>query len=192
MSYTSLLQLQLKHISMSSSSEPPFKPPPVVECVSQEHCLGFGKRVHVPNKICAECLKRHDPQELRICANNNQEAITLVDEELSRKQETKRNIEARGRYLCAFEDPDYEHCRWRRRDLNLRGTRTDCGVVRRKGAACEKCWGRYLQKIGIVQYFTPTGLCHEEADKAAQEQSESKSMTEEADDDDVEGYNTTA
>lgn len=154
---------------MSSPSESPFKSPPVVECISQGSCLGFGKKVHVPNRICVECLKRHDPQQLREWANDDVEALGLVDEELSRKQATKQNIEAHGRYLCAFEDPDFASCRWRRADLNLRGIRGDCKVVKRKGLACEKCWSQHLHKIGVVQYFTPLGLCHEEADKIASE-----------------------
>lgn len=166
---------------MFSSSETPFKPPPVVECTLQENCLGFGKKLHVLDKICADCLKRHDPQQLREWVAHNASALSLIEEESSRKQQVKRNIEARGRYLCAFEDPDYEHCRWRRPDLNLRGTRADCGVVKRKGSACEKCWRHYLHKIDIVQYFTPLGRCHEEADKAAPEAQEVEATDEEED-----------
>ncbi|KAF2689688.1 hypothetical protein K458DRAFT_131110 [Lentithecium fluviatile CBS 122367] len=177
---------------MSLPTTPAFKPPPVVECMSREHCLGFGKKIYVPNVVCSSCLKRHDPQQLREWAQGNSSALHILDEEFAQKQQTKRNLEARGRYLCAFEDPDYTHCRWRRRDLNLRGTRMDCGIVRRKGTACVKCWRRHLHKIGIVQYFTPMGLCHEEADKAA-EASKSKDDAVEDDeddeDDDVEGYN---
>jgi hypothetical protein len=145
-----------------------FKPPPVVECMSREHCLGFGKKVFVPDIICNSCLRRHDPQRLREWAQGNTGALSILDEEFHRKQQTKRNLEARGRYLCAFEDPDFTHCRWRRYDLNLRGTRTDCGIVKRKGTACAKCWRRHLEKINIIQYFTPMGMCREELDKATE------------------------
>ena len=53
-------------------------------------------------------------------------------------------------------------------------------------AACASCWKRHLQKIGIVQYFTPSGLCHEEADKVVLSRSVE---LEDKEDDDVEGYN---
>ena len=171
---------------MSSSSDPAFKPPPAVECICRERCLGFGKKVHAPDKICQECLKRQDPQQLRIWAEGNSSALTIIDEEVSQKQRMKENVETHGRYLCAFEDPDYQDCRWRRRDLNLRGTRLGCSVVKSKGLACEKCWRRHLERIGVVQYFTPAGMCHEEADKPGQSTCAS---TEGDDEDDVEGYN---
>ncbi|PZD28670.1 hypothetical protein A1F96_05731 [Pyrenophora tritici-repentis] len=93
---------------MSSASESPFKPPPIVECVSGTHCLGIGKKVYVPHRVCSDCLQRHDPQQLRIWANSNPAALLLINEETARKHVLKRNIEARGRYLCAFEDPDYQ------------------------------------------------------------------------------------
>lgn len=163
-----------------------FRPPPIVECISQGSCLGIGRKVFNPHQICTNCLTRHDPQQLRTLANNHRTALALVDEELRRKYTVKLNIEAHGRYLCAFEDPDFQYCRWRRRDLNLRGTRLTCKVVGRKGAACKRCWRRHLQKIGIVQYFTPGGLCHEEADKVVSSRSVG---LEEEEDDDVEGYN---
>ncbi|EDU49130.1 conserved hypothetical protein [Pyrenophora tritici-repentis Pt-1C-BFP] len=155
----------LGHHSMSSASESPFKPPPIVECVSGTHCLGIGKKVYVPHRVCSDCLQRHDPQQLRIWANSNPAALLLINEETARKHVLKRNIEARGRYLCAFEDPDYQLCRWRLLDLNLRGTRLDCPSVRRKGTACSKCWRKRLRKISVVQHFTPAGLCHDEADR---------------------------
>ena len=172
---------------MSSAAEVLFKPPPIVECTSQGSCLGIGRKVFNPHRICANCLARHDPQQLRTWASNSRTALSLIDGEVYRKQIVKQNIESHGRYLCAFEDPDFQHCRWRRGDLNLRGIRLSCKVVHRKGAACARCWIRHLQKIGIVQYFTPSGLCHEEADKAAW--SRSVGSEEEEDDDDVEGYN---
>lgn len=185
---------------MSVSAASAFKPPPVVECLSREHCLGFGQKVYVANRICNACLRRHDPQQLREWANGNRDAISILDEEYARKQNAKRNLEARGRFFCAFEDPDYMHCRWRRSDLNLRGTRINCSMVRRKGMACGKCWKRHLQKFGIVQHFTPLGLCHEEADKATESLSAAHSIVadeesfneddDDDDDDDVEGYNT--
>ncbi|CAE7026232.1 hypothetical protein PTTW11_04038 [Pyrenophora teres f. teres] len=176
------------HHSMSSASESPFKPPPIVECVSGTHCLGIGKKIHVPHRVCSDCLQRHDPQQLRIWAISNTAALLLINEETARKHVLKRNIEARGRHLCAFEDPDFQHCRWRLLDLNLRGTRLDCPSVRRKGTACAKCWRRRLRKIGIVQHFTPAGLCHEEADRVATSLEGSEESSE-GSDDDVEGYN---
>lgn len=171
---------------MSSAAGVHFRPPPIVECVSQGSCLGIGRKVFNPHKICTNCLTRHDPQQLRIWANSNRTALALIDEELRRKYAVKLNIESHGRFLCAFEDPDFQYCRWRRRDLNLRGTRLTCKVVGRKGVACARCWRRHLQKISIVQYFTPGGLCHEEADKAVSSRSVG---LEEEEDDDVEGYN---
>ena len=173
---------------MSSASESPFKPPPIVKCISGNNCLGVGKKIYAPDLVCTDCLQRHDPQQLRIWANSNTGALSLINEETSRKQLSKRNIEARGRYLCAFEDPDFQHCRWRLLDLNLRGTRLNCSSVRKKGRACSKCWRRHLRRIGIVPYFTPTGLCHEEADKVVTESAASEGRGEE-EDDDVEGYN---
>lgn len=163
-----------------------FRPPPIVECISQGSCLGIGRKVFNPHKICTICLIRHDPQQLRTWASNSLASLSLVDDEVRRKHIVQQNIETRGRYLCAFEDPDYQHCRWRRRDLNLRGTRLTCKVVRKKGAACAQCWRRHLQKIGIVQYFTPSGLCHEEADKFVSSRLIGLGDEE---DDDVEGYN---
>ncbi|KAL6153357.1 hypothetical protein ACJQWK_11394 [Exserohilum turcicum] len=173
---------------MSSASDSPFKPPPIVECTSGPHCLGIGKKVHVPHRVCPDCLQRHDPQQLRVWAHSNPGAILSINEETARKHVLKRNIEARGRFLCAFEDPDFQHCRWRLLDLNLRGTRLDCPSVRRKGTACTKCWRRRLRKIKILQHFTPTGLCHEEADKIVT-RSASPEDGSEGSDDDVEGYN---
>lgn len=163
-----------------------FKPPPIVECISQGNCLGIGRKVFDSHKICANCLTRHDPQQLRSWTSNSRTSLSLIDEEVRRKQTVKQNIEGYGRYLCAFEDPDFQYCRWRQRDLNLRGTRLACKVVRRKGAACARCWRRHLQKISIIQYFTPSGLCHEEADKVV---SSRLAGLEDADDDDAEGYN---
>lgn len=163
-----------------------FRPPPIVECISQGNCLGIGRKVFNPQQVCANCLTRHDPQQLRTWARNSRTALALIDQELCRKQVVKQNIEAHGRYLCAFEDPDFQYCRWRQSDLNLRGTRLSCKVVRRKGTACTRCWRRHLHKIGIVQYFTPSGLCHEEADKIV---SLRLVGLEEEEDDDVEGYN---
>lgn len=171
---------------MSSATGHYFRPPPIVECLSQGNCLGIGRKVFNPHFICTNCLAQHDPQQLRAWANNNYTALVLLEEELHRKNIVKQNIEAHGRYLCAFEDPDFQHCRWRRRDLNLRGTRLTCKVVQKKGAACARCWRKHLRKIGIVQYFTPSGLCHEEADKAV---SSRLAGWEEEEDDDVEGYN---
>ncbi|ORY13631.1 hypothetical protein BCR34DRAFT_599797 [Clohesyomyces aquaticus] len=180
-----------RHMMFSPSSSTSFAPPPVVECISDDHCLGFGKKVAVPNKICVECLRRRDVEQLRVRADGNMEALAVVDREVARKQGLKENVEARGRYLCAFEDPDYQNRRWRQDDLNLRGTRLDCSVVKTKGMACRKCWSRHLEKIGIVQHFNPAGLCHEEADKAVRGTMtpQAGSSTGEADNDDVEGYN---
>ena len=76
--------------------------------------------------------------------------------------------------------------------MNLRGTRLTCKVVPKKGAACARCWRRHLRKIGIVQYFTPSGLCHEEVDKAVSSRLagwEEEEEEGEEEDDDVEGYN---
>ena len=100
----------------------------------------------------------------------------------------KRSLEARGRFLCAFEDPDFQGRRWRLRDLNLRRYRLKCGFVRRKGAACAKCWNGHLQKVRIVQYFTPTGLCHEEADKVVTKLEGAEERIN-GGEDDAEGYN---
>ncbi|KAF2131208.1 hypothetical protein P153DRAFT_288031 [Dothidotthia symphoricarpi CBS 119687] len=108
-----------------SSTSSTFKSPPTVHCLCRIYCLGIGRKVYRASQICPDCLKRHDPEQLCIWANNNPAAIHTVSEEVSRKQVSKQNIEAHGRYLCAFEDPDYRHCRWRRFDLNLRGTRLD-------------------------------------------------------------------
>ena len=158
----------------------------IVDWISQGRCLGIGRKVFDLHQICTNCLTRHDPQQLRIWANNSRTTLTLIDEEVRRKHIVRQNIEAHGRYLCAFEDPDFQYSRWRRRDLNLRGTRLTCKVVRRKGAACARCWRRHLQKIGIIQYFTPSGLCHEEADKVVLSRLVG---LEDEEDDDVEGYN---
>ncbi|XPS72274.1 hypothetical protein M3J09_004441 [Ascochyta lentis] len=171
---------------MSSVIGIQFRPPPIVECISQGSCLGIGRKVFSPHHICNDCLTRHDPHQLRTRANISCTALCLIDEEIHRRQTVKQNIEAHGRYLCAFEDPDFQHCRWRRRDLNLRGSRLTCKVVRQKGAACTRCWRRRLQKISIIQYFTPSGLCHEEADKVV---SSRLVGLEDEEDDDVEGYN---
>ncbi|KAF2185230.1 hypothetical protein K469DRAFT_164749 [Zopfia rhizophila CBS 207.26] len=172
---------------MESPSGPAFKPPPTVECVSRNQCVGMGKKVYTPNKVCTECLKRHDPAQLRIWANGNEEALNFIEQEVNNKRVMKENVESHGRFLCAFEDLDYHDCRWRLEDLNLRGTRLNCSFVRNKGMACEKCWSRHLLHIRIVQYFTPAGLCYEEADKAVLR---SNDATEGGDDnDDVEGYN---
>jgi hypothetical protein len=171
---------------MSSAS--PFSAPPIVKCISGNNCLGIGKKLHAPDLVCSNCLQRHNPQQLRIWANSNPGTISLINEESSRKQLSKRNIEACGRYLCAFEDPEFLHCRWRLLDLNIRGTRLNCSSVRRKRTACSKCWRRRLRKIGIVPYFTLTGLCLEEADRVLTESAASEERGEE-EDDDVEGYN---
>lgn len=171
-----------------SGSNSLFKPPPTVECLCQEHCLGFGKKVYNPNLVCDDCLKRHEPQQLYVWAQDNTSATLVINEEIARKQLLKQNIESHGRYLCAFEDPDFQHCRWRQSDLNLRDTRLNCTSARRKGAACSRCWKRRLSKIHIAQYFTPTGLCHEEADKAVMSSQGPEEGTG-VEDDDVEGYN---
>jgi hypothetical protein len=173
---------------MSSAPDSLFKSPPIVKCISRNNCLGIGKKIHVPDLVCPDCLLRHDPQQLRIWAKNNISAISLINEEAFQKQNFKRNLETRGRYYCAFEDPDFQHCRWRLLDLNLRGTRLDCSIVRRKGTACSRCWRRRLRKIGILQYFTPSGLCHEEPDKVVTVSVALKKKDEE-EEDDVEGYN---
>jgi hypothetical protein len=162
-------------------STPNFKAPPVIDCLSQARCLGIGRKTYNPYTVCLSCLKRHDPQQLRGWANNNASALALIEEQVNRKQEAKRRIEAHGRYLCAFEDPDFQHCRWRESDLNLRGTRLNCTTVRGKGKACKRCWRRHLQNVAIVQYFSPAGLCYEESDKIVE-------VAEEGDDD-AEGYN---
>ncbi|PSN61214.1 hypothetical protein BS50DRAFT_156352 [Corynespora cassiicola Philippines] len=186
--WTRVDQYQPPQRPMSSSPDS-FKLPPAVVCIAGSHCLGFGKKVYSPSKVCIECLKRYDPQQLRAWANNNADALARIEAEVSRKEITKQNIEAHGRFLCAFEDPDYQFCRWRRSDLNLRGTRVTCNVVKRKGTACDKCWKGHLQKIDIVQYFTPTGMCHEEADKVATKSQPADNEGDD-DDDDIEGYGT--
>ncbi|KAF2029085.1 hypothetical protein EK21DRAFT_68515 [Setomelanomma holmii] len=112
---------------MSTASESVFKPPPVIECLAQGHCLGIGKKLRNFDTVCNNCLDRHDLQQLRVWANNNATALALINSHAERRQGRKRNLEAHGRYLCAFEDPDYQRCRWRQSDLNLRGTRLDCG-----------------------------------------------------------------
>lgn len=182
---------------MATSSAPQFKPPPVVECLSWNLCFGFGKKVYNPTNICTQCLLRYDAQQLRLMANGNTNALAVIEEELPRRQTLKSNLEAHGRFLCAFEDPDFAECRWRHQDLNLRGTRLNCSVVKRKGMACEKCWGRRLQKFAIMQHFTPTGTCHEEVDRIVPQTGNEESVDhgddgndDDDDDDDVEGYNT--
>ncbi|KAF2105366.1 hypothetical protein BDV96DRAFT_476721, partial [Lophiotrema nucula] len=119
-----------------STSEASFKPPPVVECVSREVCLGIGKKIYSAEKVCSECLRCHDPEQLRCLADGNDQALAAIAEEVSWKQQIKANLESHDRFLCAFEDPDYELCRWRQKDLNLRGNRTNCSIVKRKGTAC--------------------------------------------------------
>lgn len=173
---------------LSPTSEQTFKPPPVVECLCQYHCLGIGRKVFNSHKVCLNCLQRHDLQHLRILAHGDTTALTVINTEATRKQTLKSNVEAYGRYLCAFEDPDYQYCRWRQPDLNLRGTRSNCVYVRRKGTACSRCWRRHLRKIRIIQYFTPTGLCHEAADQVVT-RSERPEEDSEKIEDDVEGYN---
>ncbi len=188
---------------MTSSSASPFKVPPSVECLCQRHCLGIGeqrlhlpriprpnrsgKKIHNPNRICSNCLNRHDLQQLRIWANGSLPATLLINQADRQKQVLKTHAEARGRFLCAFLDPDFQHCRWRLYDLNLRGTRLNCRPVRRKGTACARCWSRHLSKIRIAQHFTPTGLCHEEVDKSVSRSEGSEERTE-GSEDDVEGY----
>ncbi|KAF2263229.1 hypothetical protein CC78DRAFT_534226 [Lojkania enalia] len=175
---------------MSSSIEQTFKQPPVTECIAGEHCLSFGKKIYVPDKICHECLSGQNPGQLREWADDNPDALAIIELDIKNKQKTKENLEAHSRYLCAFEDPDYQHCRWRKEDLDLRDRRTVCLLVRRKGMACQKCWRHHLKKIELVQYFTPTGLCHEEAFKPSSEAESSDSRVGDNDDeDDVEGYN---
>jgi hypothetical protein len=173
---------------------PVFKPPPTVECIINENCLSIGRRKPKPGVICGECLRRHDLHRLAEWAKGDTEAVARIEEELFRKQQIMSNLESRGRYLCAFEDPDFGHCRWREPDLNLRGTRTDCAMAKRKGMACSKCWSRHLEKIEIIQYFTPTGMCHEEADKVAALAKDSQvshaELYPDEDEEDVESYNT--
>jgi hypothetical protein len=190
---------------MSTASRPTFKLPPSVKCIAQGHCLGVGRKVYYSKTVCATCLKRYDCQQLRIWASNDTSALALVQKEYVNRQLQKRNIESCNRYLCAFEDPDFEHCRWRHRDLNLRGTRLNCNTVRRKGTACKKCWNRRIRKIRVLQYFTPTALCHEELERIVrrpedagegaveedQEEEEEEEDDDDDDDDDVEGYHVT-
>jgi hypothetical protein len=174
---------------MSLASAPSFKLPPSVECISQGYCLAIGRKVYNPGKVCSSCLERYDCQQLRTWAYNNIDALALIEEEYRLKQTRKQNIEAHNRYLCAFEDPDYELCLWRRCDLNLRGTRLNCKTVRQKGKACDKCWKRRSRKIGVIQYFTPTRLCYEELERAVTTLDDDSGEDTEVADDDVEGYN---
>jgi hypothetical protein len=172
---------------MSLASAPCFKLPPTVECIAQAYCLGIGKKIYNRAKVCSSCLERYDCQQLRLWAYNDPDALTLIDDEYLSKQRRKQNVEAHNRYLCAFEDPDFELCPWRHRDSNLRGTRLNCKIVQRKGKACGKCWKRRGFKILVLQYFTPTQLCYEELERAV---TTSYGPGEEmGDDDDVEGYN---
>lgn len=175
---------------MSTASHIDFKPPPIVSCIAQGHCLGIGRKVHCPDKICIACLKRYDCRQLRTWAHNNASALALVEEEYAIRQYRKQNTESCGHYLCCFEDPDFEDCRWRYRDLNLRGTRLNCKTVRQKGKACKKCWNRRERRFNVVQYFTPTALCHEELERSLTVSEDAGDGEEEEDDDDVEGYNT--
>jgi hypothetical protein len=174
---------------MSAASPPIFKPPPIVECIAEGYCLGTGKKVYHPEKVCETCLNRYDCQQLRKWASLNTLALAIIEEEYNRRQIRKDNIESHNCYLCAFEDPDFEHCRWRQLDFNLRGIRLDCKTVRHKGKACSKCWGRRIRKIGVLQYFTPTALCHEELERAVTRSEDTGGGAEEEEDDDVEGYN---
>jgi hypothetical protein len=175
---------------MSTTSHHTFRPPPIVECIASGHCLGIGKKVYHPGKVCATCLQRYDCQQLRTWASNNAHTLALVGEEYKRRQTRRRNIESCNRYLCAFEDPDFEHCQWRRRDYNLRGTRLNCKRVGQKGRVCDKCWRRRERKVGVTQYFTRAALCHEELESVVTSPEDAGEGTEEEDDDDVEGYNT--
>jgi hypothetical protein len=173
---------------MSLASAPCFKLPPTVECIAQAYCLGIGKKIYNRAKVCSSCLERYDCQQLRLWAYNDPDALTLIDDEYLSKQRRKQNVEAHNRYLCAFEDPDFELCPWRHRDSNLRGTRLNCKIVQRKGKACGKCWKRRGFKILVLQYFTPTRLCYEELERAVTTSDGPGEETGE-DDDDVEGYN---
>lgn len=69
--------------------------------------------------------------------------------------------------------------------------RLDCKTLRRKGRACDRCWKRRIHKIGILQYFTPTALCHEELERIVtrSEGTGGEAEEDDDDDDDVEGYN---
>jgi hypothetical protein len=173
---------------MSLASAPCFKLPPTVECIAQAYCLGIGKKIYNRAKVCSSCLERYDCQQLRLWAYNDPDALTLIDDEYLSKQRRKQNVEAHNRYLCAFEDPDFELCPWRHRDSNLRGTRLNCKIVQRKGKACGKCWKRRGFKILVLQYFTPTRLCYEELERAVTTSDGPGEETGE-DDDEVEGYN---
>ncbi|KAF1946368.1 hypothetical protein EJ02DRAFT_336403, partial [Clathrospora elynae] len=98
--------------------------PPTVACITRNPYLSIGKKVYIPHRVCTDCLQRHDPQQIRIWANNNTTSVSLIKEEIPQKQALKRSIEAQGRYL--FEDPDYQYCRRRLLDLSLCGTQFDC------------------------------------------------------------------
>ncbi|KAF2730029.1 hypothetical protein EJ04DRAFT_515532 [Polyplosphaeria fusca] len=177
-----------------------FKPPPTAECILNDDCLSFGKKTPTPGQICAECLRFYEIPQLQKWAAADNGALALIDAELSRRQQAKANIETSGKFLCAFEDPDFRNSPWRADEFNLRilrGRKADCGRVSRKGKACDPCWKQYLQKVAVVKYFDPTGMCHEQVDKMAAESSKSKAVenqSADADDDDdwgdVEGYDT--
>jgi hypothetical protein len=173
---------------MSLASAPCFKLPPTVECIAQAYCLGIGKKIYNRAKVCGSCLERYDCQQLRLWAYNNPDALTLIEDNYLIKQRRKQNVEAHNRYLCAFEDPDFELCPWRHRDSNLRGTRLNCKIVQRKGKACGKCWKRRASKILVLEYFTPTRLCYEELERAVTT-SDGPGEGSGEEDDDVEGYN---
>jgi len=52
----------------------------------------------------------------------------------------------------------------------------------------ERSWGRHLLKTGILQYFNPTGLCQEEAEKFVTRPTVSGGEVQQGEDD-VDGYN---
>ncbi|KAF2005110.1 hypothetical protein P154DRAFT_353169 [Amniculicola lignicola CBS 123094] len=188
--------VSLRSSALNPPVDPAFTPPPTVNCLSQRHCLGFGKKVYAPDTICPDCLHRHDPQQLQLWADDNPIATAIINNKLARRQVEKTNVEKCGRFLCAFEDPDFWDRRWRLADINLRGMRTDCSFVRKKGEACTKCWSQHLKKIVVIMdYFTQMGFLRSEAVEGAQDCIQGEGVNtdgkedDDDDDDDVEGYN---
>jgi hypothetical protein len=131
----------------SSSSASEFKAPGSVECfVPAEYCKSQGRIVYKADKICKLCKMEQHIDKLKVFAGGNPTSEQLCENlrEL-RKVERKAKADAASTlHPCAFDDPDFAHCKWQTPELNLRRVRGATGRCKRvsiKGNTCESCWG---------------------------------------------------
>ncbi|KAF2016926.1 hypothetical protein BU24DRAFT_407018 [Aaosphaeria arxii CBS 175.79] len=161
--------------SGEASQHDPFCPPPnatLCALVNEARCRSRFALEFSPSEICQPCLAFYDSVQLeRYVINHDpdQSVMEIITKKRDAAQKMKETVENKhNKFLCAFEDPDFDGCKWRDEDFNLKLMRKggECTLVAVKGKACNYCWPRWMETVGttfnITDYFDASGILRDD------------------------------